>query len=288
VDRRSPDPRQVLRVVAVALLLVLAALGVAAMGTVPLRAEPPLVGGSQGLGPVIAVVLVVVVLASVALSARRRRRGRSISPGPVRRMSPLRMLAGLILFTAAAMLFDLGERLRERFGSGAPADGQSGDGGGGAGLSVVSRPALATIAVLVAVVVLLVLVGVLALRRPAAFLATAEDATPELDEGDALTSALDAGAAALREPSDPRDAIVACYVAMERSLADAGERRRTADTPEELLARARAGGLVRSSAADELTRLFSEARFSRHPMGFEEREAARIALARLRAEVERR
>jgi hypothetical protein len=56
-----------------------------------------------------------------------------------------------------------------------------------------------------------------------------------------------------------------------------------ADTPDELLARATASGLVHGSAAARLTALFYEARFSSHPLDRRQRDAAEQALDELAA-----
>src|SRR5215467_10290846 len=117
-------------------------------------------------------------------------------------------------------------------------------------------------------------------RRPAAPSFAEPVPAPE-----PLAEALAAGAQALREDPDPRTAIIACYAAMERSLADAGSPADAADTPAEVLARATAGGLVRSSCAGTLTGLFRRARYSRHPMTEDDRAAAMEALAQVRADL---
>jgi len=72
-------------------------------------------------------------------------------------------------------------------------------------------------------------------------------------------------------------------VAMEASLAERGAARAVADTPDELLARATTSGLVRGTAAARLTSLFYEARFSSHPLGRGQRDAAERALDELAA-----
>jgi hypothetical protein len=109
----------------------------------------------------------------------------------------------------------------------------------------------------------------------------------ELARGPApeLAGALAAGAQALQEDPDPRAAIIGCYAAMERSLADAGSPAEAADTPAEVLARATAGGLVRSAWAGTLTGLFRRARYSSHPMTEADRAAAMGALAQVRADL---
>jgi hypothetical protein len=136
------------------------------------------------------------------------------------------------------------------------------------------------IALAVAAVVLGVVVA-LRHRRPA----------PVLPPGEAvfdpagLRAAVTSGRAALRELDDARAAIIACYVAMERSLAKKGAARAAADTPDELLARATAEGIVHGAAAGRLTKLFYEARFSRHPLTGSDRERAARALDDLAGEL---
>jgi hypothetical protein len=117
------------------------------------------------------------------------------------------------------------------------------------------------------------------LRRPAAPLVIVDTSAEELRE------AVESGRAALAEIDDARAAIIACYVAMERSLAERGTRRSVADTPDELLARAVAAGTVRGPAASRLTALFYEARFSSHPVAAGQRAAASAALDELSDEL---
>jgi hypothetical protein len=96
-----------------------------------------------------------------------------------------------------------------------------------------------------------------------------------------LREAVESGRSALRTIDDARAAIIACYLAMEASLAERGTARAIADTPDELLARAQASGIVRGPAATRLTALFYEARFSSHPLDHRQRDAAQQALDEL-------
>jgi hypothetical protein len=98
-----------------------------------------------------------------------------------------------------------------------------------------------------------------------------------------LARAVRSGRDAIREVDDARAAIIACYAAMEESLARAGASRAAAETPDELLARAVADGLVAARPARRLTGLFYEARFSSHPMPDASRDQAVRALAELAA-----
>lgn len=96
-------------------------------------------------------------------------------------------------------------------------------------------------------------------------------------EGQALADAMSAGRRAL-QGDDARAAIIACYAAMERSLAAVGIARSVSDSPADLLGRAHDRGLLHGPAPLTLTALFREARFSVHPMGEEQMAAARTAL----------
>lgn len=103
------------------------------------------------------------------------------------------------------------------------------------------------------------------------------------DDEDSLREAVESGQSALGLLDDARAAIIACYAAMEQTLAQAGTARATADTPYELLLRAADQGLIRTDAATRLTTLFYEARFSSHPMPPARRDDARRALAEVAA-----
>jgi hypothetical protein len=103
------------------------------------------------------------------------------------------------------------------------------------------------------------------------------------EDPQSLREAVESGRTALRTFDDARAAIIACYVAMEASLAQRGTARGVADTPDELLARAIGLGLVRGTAAARLTALFYEARFSSHPLDPGQRDAAEQALDELAA-----
>ena len=93
---------------------------------------------------------------------------------------------------------------------------------------------------------------------------------------DSLVRAAELGLAEVSEPGrDPRAAIIACYVAMERGLAEAPDAAPLAsDTPSEVLARAVDHGVLHSQAGAELVGLFTEARFSLHRMTERHRESA--------------
>ena len=89
---------------------------------------------------------------------------------------------------------------------------------------------------------------------------------------------------------EPREAIIACYAAMENALENApGAAPQDSDTPSEVLARAVEHHALQSGSAGELVTLFAEARFSTHVMNEGHREAAerarRLVLDELRSPV---
>jgi hypothetical protein len=138
------------------------------------------------------------------------------------------------------------------------------------------------VVVLAALIVLIVVVA-RARTRPRRLGGYADE--PPADEQDDLRKAIDSGLQALHAVDDARAAIIACYVAMEASLASAGAARTVAETPDELLSRVATAGLVRGAAAATLTRLFYEARFSTHPLAADAKDTARQAMAAISAEV---
>ncbi|WP_039794759.1 DUF4129 domain-containing protein [Nocardia araoensis] len=135
----------------------------------------------------------------------------------------------------------------------------------------------------------LVVVAVSSRRRPVPPQAPAVAATPTVV--DSLARAAEMGLAAMNAPGqDPRTAIIACYVAMERGLAsDRAAAPLASDTPMEVLARAFERGALHDASARELVALFEEARFSPHAMLEWQRMRAeqllRIVLADLQGEV---
>jgi hypothetical protein len=136
-------------------------------------------------------------------------------------------------------------------------------------------------AILVAAIVAVTLWAVRHAPRPVA----PEPEPPAQEYDRALQEALMSGQRALLELDDARAAIIACYLAMEESLARAGTAPSRAETPDELLARAAKTLLVSAGAAARLTSLFYEARFSSHALDDARKDAAEGALAVLAAEL---
>ncbi|HWN31970.1 MAG TPA: DUF4129 domain-containing protein [Pseudonocardia sp.] len=112
---------------------------------------------------------------------------------------------------------------------------------------------------------------------------------PEPTPAEAVAKAVAAGRAAVQDRAitDPRQAIVACFAAMERALAGLGGdiAPREADTPAEVLTRGVRGAAIPERPAETLLGLFREARFSEHPMRESDRAAADRALTEILASV---
>ena len=111
-------------------------------------------------------------------------------------------------------------------------------------------------------------------RRPTGITSAAPGVQGEEER---LTEAVVAGRLAL-QGDDARAAVIACYAALETSLAADGLGRRASDSPSDLLARAAEAGLLTGPAPDALAELFREARYSSHPMGPTQLQQARTAL----------
>ena len=112
---------------------------------------------------------------------------------------------------------------------------------------------------------------------------------PQPGAAESLARAAEVGLAEIGDLSrEPREAIIACYAAMERELTQVpGAVPQDCDTPSEVLARAVDHHALRADSATELVELFEEARFSPHVMTEAHRDAAvevlQLVLAELRS-----
>ncbi|OBA62432.1 hypothetical protein A5647_07595 [Mycobacterium sp. 1100029.7] len=114
---------------------------------------------------------------------------------------------------------------------------------------------------------------------------------PPVEHSESLARAAELGLAEMADRSrEPREAIIACYAAMERELANVpGAAPQDFDTPTEVLARAVELHALHSDNAAQLVNLFEEARFSPHVMNQRHRDEAvrvlELVLAELRSPV---
>jgi len=270
------------RAAGVLLLIVIAAVGLRAGGAFSAAGDRAILGvSSHVLYWALVVTEAILFVAGLILFVFRLiwlRKGGDALPERKRRsiwwilLLPF-MVFGLAHTLAVLRAHRIGLHPAARVGAGADGAGAVHHTGGG------SWPVL-----VVFIVVVLASAAVTVYRRSRSAAPLFADPESEPATGP-LAEALAAGAQALREDPDPRTAIIGCYAAMERSLAEAGSPAKAADTPAEFLARATAGGLVRSSCASTLTGLFRRARYSSHPMTEDDRAAAMDALAQVRADL---
>lgn len=114
----------------------------------------------------------------------------------------------------------------------------------------------------------------------------AAGAVSEAEDSDVARRAVEAALESLRDPTDPRSAVIAAYARMETVLAERQLGRRGPEAPREYLTRVLGEGGMPEHSLTTLTDMFEEARFSRHPIpdsaprrALGELEQARAALA---------
>jgi hypothetical protein len=285
--------QQIVRLLPLVLLVVLVIAGLRGVVPVPRWTGPLKADGvAIGIGLEVLFAALLIVVRVRQLRARRTPESAAaddigIQPPQALRFTLTLVLAGCLIAVAVALISDIHLHF---FVQPRPSPTSSqltrptsrpAGGHGGGGVHIPVGPILYGLLVLAIVAAVAVSIWwSTRLRRPAAPLVIEDVVTPGQ-----LREAVAEGRAALAAVDDARAAIIACYVAMERSLADRGTARGTADTPDELLARAVAAGTVRGAAASRLTALFYEARFSTHPLEGGQRERAGAALDALAAEL---
>jgi hypothetical protein len=143
-----------------------------------------------------------------------------------------------------------------------------------------SRLLMATTAALVVMTVVATVVSAMRRPRPESLPAGAGAAPLAPDRPEPLAVAAERGLAEVANPNrEPREAIIACYAAMEQALSAApGAAPQAADTPSEVLARAVGNRTLSPGNASQLVALFAEARFSTHVMTEQHRQTAERAL----------
>jgi hypothetical protein len=143
----------------------------------------------------------------------------------------------------------------------------------------------------------LIVVGTAIVSRRQRRLATAwppahgdvPETSAQTGAAESLARAAEVGLAEIGDLSrEPREAIIACYAAMERELTHVpGAAPLDCDTPSEVLARAVDHHALHAPSATQLVELFEEARFSPHVMNEGHRDTAvdalRLVLADLRS-----
>lgn len=87
--------------------------------------------------------------------------------------------------------------------------------------------------------------------------------------------------------TDPRSAVIACWVRLEHAAAAAGVPRAPSDTPGDLVARMLAAHDVSEPILDRLAAVYRLARYAPHEVGEPMREEAQAALRRVHGELSR-
>jgi hypothetical protein len=105
-------------------------------------------------------------------------------------------------------------------------------------------------------------------------------------EASATRAAVDAAIGALDSEADPRQAVIAAYGAMQRTLSEHGVARSATEAPREYLHRVLVASQANGGEAKTLTGLFEEARYSTHPIPERWRELALAALRSLRGRLQ--
>lgn len=100
-----------------------------------------------------------------------------------------------------------------------------------------------------------------------------------------LLAGVDAAQTALDE-SDPRQAVLACWLQLEKSVAHTGVARRPSETSGELTRRVLVTYAVDGPGLDTLQRLYGQARYSPAEVPVDARDEARQALATVRVGIE--
>jgi uncharacterized protein DUF4129 len=286
VPARGRRTAEAWRVAAVAVLLAVMAAGLRARGIFSNGSNPATEGPT---GAVLAAALyaaegvALVTFIAVLVSARPQRKPKRDETEPPRPPLPWWVKTLGVLLAVAAIITPFAV-LITRHARKTPARPLPGAPGGGSFRLTAPSPAPGSAwpiiaGMVIAIAVVLTLTVLSRRRRPAG---------PPRDRDRRVAGLLDslaAGRGALTAGGEPREAIIACYVAMERGFTAAGSAPAAADTPAEVLTRASEAGLVRSGSAEALTGLFRRARYSSRPMTRADSAAAAAALDQMRGDL---
>ena len=298
------------RVVAVIVLLIVAA--AALHGYLPGAEAPPRDRPTSSLGSLFAVIAMLVVsMAIIVIAVVTQSRTRPVSHGqgelPRERAGGKQPLTWRMVLIAVAvviawlLLVALLSRMNAQLGidapppdagtppSGAPAPPGEPPEAPEPSSNVFSLLAGSTVLLMMLVFVGAAIAGRRQRRRVLPATATGDEnpTATTASASDPLTRAAEIGLAEAGDLSrEPREAIIACYLAMERELENSPDVvPRESDTPTEVLARAVEHHALRADNATELVELFEEARFSPHVMTEDHREAAVRVLSLVLAEL---
>ncbi|HEX6684958.1 MAG TPA: DUF4129 domain-containing protein [Candidatus Limnocylindrales bacterium] len=151
-------------------------------------------------------------------------------------------------------------------------------------------PSLIVIGIIIAIVLLGAVFGA-AVRTGRRFrrrsLRVRAPAKPDgADVDDQVVAALDAGLQQLDESdADPRRAVIACWVRLEKAAAAAGTPRLAGDTPTDLVLRLLGGHSLSEGLLTRFADVYRKARYASHRVDEGMREQAKAALGQLREEL---
>ncbi|NUR47766.1 MAG: DUF4129 domain-containing protein [Hamadaea sp.] len=100
-----------------------------------------------------------------------------------------------------------------------------------------------------------------------------------------MLAAVDQGLVELDDDGDPRRAVIACWVRLERAAQAAGVERKPGDTSTDLVVRLFSTRSVNHTVLNDFAAVYREARYSPHPVTAATRDDARAALRLLRDEL---
>lgn len=301
----------------VALIVLLIVVAAALRGYLPARERAPHAEGSSRAALVFIVVLLSAALALLAIAVVARLRDpRAVAPktadisemlGTGRGRPSWRvLLIGLAVIVGWLLIAMLLARLslphgvppaqhasdpgaQPQPGSGAPQrPPPHNDGGGMLGILLAG-----TVPMMLLLVVATFIMSRRRLRAATPHTRAEDDAEylPPARPSESLARAAELGLAEIADRTrEPREAVIACYAAMERELANVpGAAPQDFDTPTEVMARAVELHALHIDNAARLVNLFEEARFSPHVMTEAHRDLAvevlRLVLAELRSPV---
>ena len=111
-------------------------------------------------------------------------------------------------------------------------------------------------------------------------------ATTTRRDAEQVAAVVEAGLQELSDTDlDPRRAVIACWVRLERAAADAGTPRQLGDTPTDLVTRLLRSHDVSADVLAAFAQVYRQARYATHTVDERMRAEARAALERLRAEL---
>ncbi len=146
--------------------------------------------------------------------------------------------------------------------------------------------ALVAVAVLVLIVVLVRAVGGSATRFRRRPLRRRDAQQPPASLEEEVVAAIEAGLLDLDEiGTDPRRAVIACWVRLERAAAAAGTARQRGDTSSDLVLRLLAGHHLSEGVLTGFADVYRQARYASRDVDESMRDHARAALTRLHGEL---